>query len=279
MKSGFRSFHPFVCFFYYIGAMLLGMLVTHPVYLLTLLMTGVLLTMLNRESRALLSMLKFYLPISLLYALLNPLFSHRGRHILFYFWDQPVTLESLAYGGYSTVNLLNILVLFISFNAVLPPSRFLYIFGSYFPKIGLLVVMSMRFVPLLKRRLTDIASVQRMKGINIAHGSLRKRMTDGMKLLQILLTLSLEEALQTADAMKAKGYGSGTRSRYEAYALMPRDIRLLGLLSVLFISSIVFHMLGYGEYKIFPSLGEVSIQEWNCWHTGALRYLLQCRSS
>ncbi|UUZ81289.1 hypothetical protein LJK88_42510 [Paenibacillus sp. P26] len=98
MSSGFRSFHPFPCFFYYIGAMVLGMMVSHPVYIATLLLLLVLLTVLNRELPALLGLLKFYLPIGLLYALINPLFSHRGRHILFYFWDQPVTLESLAYG-------------------------------------------------------------------------------------------------------------------------------------------------------------------------------------
>ncbi len=96
------------------GVMILGMIVTHPIYILTLLLLLTLLAALNQEHKALASMLKLYLPVSVLYAMINPLFSHRGRHILFYLWDQPVTLESLAYGIYSTVNLLVILVLFIS---------------------------------------------------------------------------------------------------------------------------------------------------------------------
>ncbi len=98
--------------------------------------------------------------------MINPLFSHRGSHILFYAWDQPVTLESLAYGLFATVNLLVLLVLFISYNAVITPARFLYLFGSLFPKIALLIVMAMRFVPLLKHRLAGISSVQQMKGID-----------------------------------------------------------------------------------------------------------------
>lgn len=262
MNSGFRSFHPLPCFFFYVGAMVLGMIVTHPVYILTLLLLLVMLVALNQEFHALLSMIKFYVPISLLYVLINPLFSHRGQHILFYFWDQPVTLESFAYGMYSTVNLLIILVLFISLNAVITPARFLYLFGSIFPKIGLLIVMSIRFVPLLKRRLSEISSVQKMKGIDVGHGSLRKRMVDGMKLLQILLTLCLEDALQTADAMKAKGFGSGPRSRYEEFVMRSRDWGLLGLLFGLFIGCMVFRLFGYGTYRIFPTLEVVTMQGW-----------------
>jgi energy-coupling factor transport system permease protein len=262
MNSGFRCFHPFPCFFYYMGVLILGMIVTHPIYLLTLLLILTGLVALNREFPALIGMLKFFLPISLLYAMINPLFSHRGRHILFYFWDQPVTLESVSYGIYSTVNLLVILILFISFNAVITSSRFLYLFGSLFPKIGLLIIMSMRFVPLSRRRLTEITSVQKMKGIDVGHGSLRSRMTAGMKLLQILLTLCLEDALQTADAMKSKGYGSGPRSRYEEFHMHARDWGLFGILLGLFAGCMAFRLLGYGTYRIFPSLGAVSLQGW-----------------
>jgi energy-coupling factor transport system permease protein len=263
MSGGFRSFHPIPCFCYYIGALILSMTTTHPVYLLTLLLLLTLLVALQREQRALLAMLKFYVPVSLLYALINPLFSHRGRHILVYFSDQPVTLESLAYGVYTIISLLIVLVLFLSFNAVLPPSRFLYLFGSLFPRSGLLIVMSMRFVPLLRRRLAEIAAVQSMKGIDVAHGSLRERMTNGMKLLQILLTLSLEDALQTADAMKAKGYGSGPRGRYEEFVMRRQDWGMLGTLAVLFAVCIVFRLAGCGVYPIFPALGAVALRGWD----------------
>jgi energy-coupling factor transport system permease protein len=262
MKSGFRSYHPYPCLFFYTGAMLLGIVMTHPVYILTLLLLLVTLAALNQELRTVTSMLKFYAPVSLLYVLVNPLFSHRGTHLLFYLRDQPVTLESFAYGLYASVNLLVILVLFISFNAVLPPSRFLYVFGSLFPQIGLLVVMSLRFVPLLKRRLEEITPVQKRKGIDVGHGSLLKRMRDGMKLLQILLTRSLEEALQTADAMKAKGYGSGPRSRYEEFVMRPRDWGLLGLLLGLFAGCIGFRLCGFGVYRMFPTLEAITMQGW-----------------
>ncbi|UUZ81288.1 energy-coupling factor transporter transmembrane protein EcfT [Paenibacillus sp. P26] len=123
-------------------------------------------------------------------------------------------------------------------------------------------MMSMRFVPSLKHRLAEIASVQRMKGVDPGHGDLRKRTTDGMKSLQILLTLSLEEALQTADAMKAKGYGSGSRGRYEEFVMRSRDWGLLAALLTLFAGGVIFRFLGYGTYRIFPSLGPVTMQGW-----------------
>ena len=212
MSGGFKSFHPLTGFFFYIGALTLCMITTHPVYTATLLCLMIVLIALHQELDALKSLLKLYVPISLIYVVINPLFSHRGSHILFYIGDQPMTMESIVYGMFSSLTLLAILVIFVSYNAVITSNKFLYLFGSYLPKTGLLVVMTMRFVPLLKYRLSAITAVQQTKGIDVRHGRLLKRITDGMKLLQILLTLCLEEALQTADAMKAKGYGTGPRS-------------------------------------------------------------------
>lgn len=44
-----------------------------------------------------------------------------------------------------------------------------------------------------------------------------------MKRLEVLLTWSLEEGLQTADSMKARGYGTGRRSSYSPYRWRPKD--------------------------------------------------------
>ncbi|MFD2875261.1 hypothetical protein ACFTAO_03675 [Paenibacillus rhizoplanae] len=54
--------------------------------------------LLQGQGRLLARSLPFMLLMAASVALLNPLFSHRGAHILFYWLDQPITLEAVLYG-------------------------------------------------------------------------------------------------------------------------------------------------------------------------------------
>jgi energy-coupling factor transport system permease protein len=252
MNGGFRSLHPLTCVLYYAGAMALGMMMTHPLFILTLIGLTSLLIHWHGELPSLWRLLKYFAPLALLFALANPLFSHRGRHVIMEVFGQPFTLESLLYGLISVGTILAVLILFTSYQVVITPPKFLRVFGSLFPKTALMTTVAIRFVPLMRRRLMEIAAVQRTKGIDIAAGRLTKRISDGMKLLQLLLSVSLEEALQTADAMKAKGYGTGPRGRFEEYHFSHMDRIVLTLLVILAAACLAGRMQGYGDFPIFP---------------------------
>lgn len=90
-------------------------------------------------------------------AVINPLFSHRGSHILFYFMDQPITLEAVFYGLMMMTVLLTIFILFISYNYTVTADKFMYLFAGVAPKTALLTLMTIRFVPLFQRRLRQIS--------------------------------------------------------------------------------------------------------------------------
>src|SRR5699024_6053875 len=66
---------------------------------------------------------------------------------------------------------------------------------------------------------------------------------------------SLEEAIQTADSMTARGYGNRENSSYIKYKMEARDWFWLALLLILFMISIVGSLLGYGQIVIYPQLG------------------------
>ncbi|TVY07608.1 energy-coupling factor transporter transmembrane component T [Paenibacillus cremeus] len=259
MSSGFASLHPLPCFLYYAGVMLLCMLLFHPIYLLTALIALDILCVLHHQGQRLLKLLPFYLVMGGSAIVLNPLFSHRGRHILFYFWDQPITLEAVLYGLTATLSMLAVLITFQSFNYIITPDKFMYLFARALPKTSLLALMTIRFVPLFKRRLRQIELVQGLRGVSVRQGSLRKRMRDGMTLLRVLLVWSLEDALQTADSMKARGYGTGKRSAYIVYRMDRRDIRVLLWLSLTGVICAVLWLQGFGTMKIYPRLEPLTL--------------------
>ncbi|WP_249896880.1 energy-coupling factor transporter transmembrane component T [Paenibacillus sp. PK3_47] len=254
MNSGFRSMHPAVALLYYAGLLLFAALLFHPLFLLTELLALLGLLALQGQGRKLLRSLPFYLLMAGSVAVLNPLFSHRGSHILFYFMDQPVTLEAVLYGLMMMIVLLTIFILFISYNHTVTTDKFMYLFAAAAPKTALLTLMTLRFVPLFQRRLKQITLIQKMRGIDVSKGKLRKRLSDGMTLLKVLLTWSLEEALQSADSMKSRGYGVRKRSVYGIYKLDREDKITLVLLGASGLVPLLCWLQGYGVLEIYPHM-------------------------
>lgn len=264
MTSGFRALHPITLFLFYGGLLLSGMLLFHPVFLLTGIVLLIVLISIQKHAGTIVRMLPLYLLIGIAIVVINPLISHRGRHILFYFMDQPITLESVLYGVTMLLSLTLILLTSLSYNYNVTTDKFMYLFARLVPQSALVVMMALRFVPLLRRRLTQITMVQRTRGISVHEGSLTKRLKDGMTLVKVLLVWSLEEALQSADSMKARGYGTTKRTAYVVHRMDHRDRWLTGYLSVLIIGIAIGSALGWGRAVIYPRMQSMvfGVQDW-----------------
>lgn len=264
MTSGFRALHPITLFLFYGGLLLSGMLLFHPVFLLTGIVLLIILISIQKHAGTIVRMLPLYLLIGIAIVVINPLISHRGRHILFYFMDQPITLESVLYGVTMLLSLTLILLTSLSYNYNVTTDKFMYLFARLVPQSALVVMMALRFVPLLRRRLTQITLVQRTRGISVHEGSLTKRLKDGMTLVKVLLVWSLEEALQSADSMKARGYGTTKRTAYVVHRMDHRDRWLTGYLSVLIIGIAIGSALGWGRAVIYPRMQSMvfGVQDW-----------------
>ncbi len=255
IENGFRSYHPYVQFCYYLCVGILAMYLDHPIFLATALILLLLVNISHDKGRAIRKWMPILLIMSGFIILLNPFLVSRGTTILFYFRGKQVTLEALMYGITMALFIVVILVMFVSFNLILNGNRFLYVFSKFLPRIAFLVMMSIRFVPLLKRRLDEISDVHRVRGMSMAMGSLHARIRNGMLRVQILLTWSLEEAIHVTDSMKARGYGSGTKSTYIPFHMEKRDWAWLLTLLVLLSLCIYGGTLGYGKMVIYPELG------------------------
>lgn len=256
---GFNSLHPAVCFLYYIGLFIISMLFMHPYFLLLALLSVILLNFFHNQGKEIRKGAKFYIFIGVVILIINPLFSHRGVTILFYLFDQPITLESIMFGFLMMLSIVTILIAFLSFNFIISEDKFIYLFSSFAPKTALLIMMAFRFVPLLKRRLIEITNVQKTRGISLLSGTMKKRVKAGMSILFILMTWSMEEALQTADSMKARGYGLGKRSSFYIYRFYNRDVFFLLWFSALIVIFVIQGIVGLGKLEIYPQLEALSL--------------------
>ena len=96
MQTGFQNLNPAVSFVYLLLAVILSMILLDPL----LLMLGLVFVFgwCLIEKCALDGSLLWITGTGLFVLLLNPLLNHRGRTVLFYLFENPVTLESFLYG-------------------------------------------------------------------------------------------------------------------------------------------------------------------------------------
>ena len=266
IESGFRGYHPFVIFFYYVCVGIVAMYLNHPIFLIIACILLIIVNCFYHSIKTLKRWIPMLIGMNLLIIFFNMFFVSKGEHILFSFWGRSVTLEATIFGVVMALSITLISLLFISFNHLLNGNKFLFVFSKFLPRTAFLTMLAVRFVPLLKKRLDEITDVQRIKGLTIASGTVRQRCKDGMTLIQILLTWSLEEAVETADSMKTRGYGIGTRSPYIPYKLIRRDQIWLGLLLCFLLFCLVGGAFGYGRMEIYPTLSSFRLT----WFDGLL---------
>ena len=172
--------------------------------------------------------LKFLLPMVLAVAFINPAFSHAGVTILAYLPSgNPLTLESIVYGAAAAVMLAAVIIWFSCFNVVMTTDKFVYLFGRVIPAMSLVLSMAFRFVPRFAAQFREVSEAQRCIGRDLSEGSAVERIKKAASIVSIMVTWSLENAAQTADSMKSRGYGLSGRTAFSVYCLDGRDKALL----------------------------------------------------
>jgi energy-coupling factor transport system permease protein len=157
-------------------------------------------------------------------ALLNPLFVHQGITILFYFRDNPITLEAVINGITRGLMFGAGLLWFYCYQYLMTGDKFMYLFGKAIPSGSLIFSMVLGFIPRFHARLKVISDAQKCIGMDVMDGNAKERIRHGIKVLSIMTTWSLESAVDTSDSMKSRGYGLKNRSSFVPYRLDRRDV-------------------------------------------------------
>lgn len=275
MKSNFSSCHPLVNFLYFLLVLSFSMLLMHPVALLISLAGAFSWSVYLGGRKSLCFGLLAMLPVLLLMALFNVAFNHAGATILAYLPSgNPLTLESLLYGLAAAAMLVSVILWFSCFNQIITSDKFVYLFGRLLPALSLLLSMVLRFVPRFQAQLRSVSAAQHCLGRDLSSGSVWQRLRHGVKLLSILVTWSLENAIVTADSMKSRGYGLAGRSAFLIYRLDGRDHATLWLLGGLGLYLLAMLLAGGFSCRYFPLF---QLAAWNAWSlSGLLCYLILC---
>ena len=223
-RDTFSSYHPLVNFLYFGLVLLLTMFLMHPVSLLISLGSALCYGICLNGVRAVRSGMRFLLPAMLLAAVIDPAFDHEGATLLAYLPSgNPLTLESIAYGVAAAVMIAAVVAWFSCYTVVMTSDKFVYLFGRVIPVLSLVLSMTLRFVPRFRAQLQTISEAQRGIGRDVSGGPLLRRTRNAITVFSIMVTWALENAIETADSMKSRGYGLPGRTAFSIYRFDGRD--------------------------------------------------------
>jgi len=245
VRDAFAFYHPIVNFLYFAAVIGCAMFFLHPILLGISFLCAACYALYLKGKKVLFFGLVFMLPLLVITAAMNPLFNHQGATILSYLPNgNPVTLESVLYGFAAAGMLVTVIAWFMCFNAVITGEKMIYLFGRIAPVLSLVLSMSMRFVPRFAAQAKVIRNAQRGMG----------QKPGLVKTLSILVTWALENAIETADSMKARGYGLPGRTAFSIFSFNRRDGYALAYITLC--AAVIFTGAATGalRFRYFPAI-------------------------
>jgi len=254
-SDAFSAFHPVVNMTYFVLVIGFSMWLMHPVCLGLSLLCALAYSVYLKRGKAIKFGLVFILPMLIATALLNPIFNHEGGTILTYLPDgNPLTYESIIYGIAAAVMMACVINWFSCYNEVMTSDKFVYLFGRVVPALSLVLSMALRFVPRFKAQLKVVSSAQRCMGRGISTGSFMQKARHGIRIMSIMITWALENAIETADSMKSRGYGLKGRTAFSIFKFDRRDIYATAFLLLCGAYIIAGTFLGGLYFRYFPTV-------------------------
>jgi energy-coupling factor transport system permease protein len=210
------------------SALVLVLTSTNPVYrVLVLLVALNVLAVLRRPDARVAQLLIAVGVAAALAILLNTVLSHTGAHTLFTLPDQipgiggPVTVEAVLYGADVALGITAAILAIAPLSLVLYPHHLIDAFPGALQRTAAITGAALNLVPGVVRNAVSINEAQRMRG------SAGTRLRDWHAVAAPVVLSALDDSLQLAEAMEARGFGSGSRTRYATVPTSVGDVAVI----------------------------------------------------
>ena len=248
----FDLLHPAVPAAYFCGMLLITMLAFQPVCVALSLAGALACSLAERGPRATLRGLRWQLPMALLVAVANPLFSASGSTLVARLGPVAVYAESLAYGACMGALLVAVVLWFGNASRSLTSDKLMALTGGAWPTVTLMTSMAARLVPQLVRRGREVADAE-AACTAVAPVTAAERAASRLRMSGVLVGWSLEDSLVASDVMRARGWGSSTRrTSYRLYRFADRDSAALVGIAVLVVAAALCAWVATSAYRFYP---------------------------
>ena len=268
IETAFTKYHPVVNFIFFITAIVMTVVIFHPAALAVSLAASVASAVKFSGKKAVKYFFAFPFFVMILSMILNPLFVHKGLTVLFYIGESPVTVEAFAYGACTAMMVGAVIMWSYCYTQIMTSDRFMAVFGKIAPSTSLVFSMILRFLPRARRQAGKIASAQELlyvpaesaesgkptEGQTPEEQTKKAKIKKGIRVMSVLTTWALENSIDTADSMRARGYGLAGRTMYRKYRTRPADIICGALIMALLAASVWAKASGVWDFYCYPEI-------------------------
>jgi energy-coupling factor transport system permease protein len=186
---------------------------------------------------------------------LNLLLAHVGNDVIVTLPDGipilggSITIESAAFGIATGLGLVAAILAVAPLSLVLAPHDLLDAFPAGLERSAMLVATALNLVPAIRRSAAAVIEAQRLRGHRSRGPELWREI-----LVPVILT-AIENSLQLAEAMEARAFGSGRRSRWEPTAFEGLGRLTIASAAVALALAIAARLTGADlDWQPYPSL-------------------------
>lgn len=232
-RNPFATYHPAVAFVFLACAIVISMAALQPVLVALSFLGALACSVVCRGARATAGSFVWIVPLWLVVAIANPLFSASGSTEILRIGVRAVYVESLVYGACSGGMLASVFLWFSSYAACMNSANTMALFGNVLPIVSLMVSQVMRLVPQFVARGRGIAAAQ--DAVSAAAPQTKRQQTAGrLRIVSVLMGWGMEDGIERSDAMRARGYDCGARrTTYKRYRFGRADASVLAAIVVL----------------------------------------------
>ena len=220
---GFERCHPAVNLIYFAAVIAGTVAFQHPVFLMISFLCACAYSIRRNRGKAIVFDL-LLIPCAAIFAVYYSGYHHFGITVLQRnFIGNNMTLESLVYGLVLGMALAGVCIWMSCVYSVFSTDKMVYLFGRVSPRLSLFLAIALRMVPRIKKEAGKINMAQQGIGRGVGQGNLWQRMINGIRILSMLITWTIESLMTASDAMRSRGSSLRGRTAFFIYRFDNRD--------------------------------------------------------
>ncbi len=254
-----QTLHPAVPLCYGVIELIITMCCLQPALVGISLVGALATSYAARGWRDTLRQLAYLVPVAVLVCIANPIFSASGSTQLLRLGPIAIYAESLAFGATSGCMLMASILWLTCLGTLVGSGTITSLASGRLPVVALMVSMTMRLVPQVIQRGRVIAGVHRAWRAD-EPSTLRERISAAAADSGTLMGWTLADSVQTADAMRARGWGAGVRrTSWRPYVMGASDIVAMGVVVVLGVLALALAIVAASQFAFYPTMSQLVV--------------------
>lgn len=229
----FEQYHPLINLLYFSGIFYFAIAFSNPLYIaVTVTLSFIYSIQLIGKKAAAFNLLCIGVP--LIFSLFYASFNHFGITNLFInFAGNQITLESLLYGLSLGFRAYAVIIWATVINKIFTTDKVGYLFGRISPRLSLYFSISIRMASQIKKRFSVVITARSAVGKGNRQGLPFRRMANGISIISIVITATLDELMVKGKSMNNRGYCLKHKTVFSSYRFDNRDRSLVVIIFLL----------------------------------------------